>query len=217
MNIKIVNEESVLLEFENEISEEVNKKVRIYKEYFKEKEGILSVIPSYRSLLIYFDFNVYTHDILIDEMYQIDSESTLKEIEKNIVSIPVCYELGMDFDRVMSYTNLSRKEIITRHSSISYPVYMIGFMPGFPYLGGMDERLFTPRLDSPRTKIEKGAVGIGGKQTGIYPFSSPGGWNIIGFTPIELFDTKSLLKMGDYVTFYPISIEEYKRMKHEGN
>ncbi len=212
MDIKIVNEESLMIEFEDEISIETNYKVRAYAEYFKNKEGILSIIPSYRSLLLYFDFNSLNHTVLIDEIHRVNINQKLKNMDKNIVKIPVCYELGLDLKRVEEHTSLSKDDIIRIHSSTIYPVYMIGFMPGFPYLGGMDSKLYTKRLDTPRTKIEKGSVGIGGKQTGIYPFASPGGWNIIGRTPVKLFEETSLLKMGDYIKFYPISEEEYKRM-----
>lgn len=151
----------------------------------------------------------------------------LNEDKKNIsipsqlIELPVCYEddCSLDMDTVSTYTQLSKKEIIKLHSTTIYHVHMIGFAPGFPYLGGLDERLFVPRQANPRLLVPSGSVGIGGRQTGIYPHESPGGWNIIGRTPISLFNLKnnppSILKSGDRVKFIPISFKEYSNLRHK--
>ncbi|WP_245583541.1 5-oxoprolinase subunit PxpB [Paenibacillus assamensis] len=139
----------------------------------------------------------------------------------NIVDIPVCYgeAFGPDLLEVAEHTGLSPQEVIELHCGQSYLVYMVGFAPGFPYLGGMDERIAVPRRSSPRTAITPGSVGIGGSQTGIYPLATPGGWQLIGRTPCQLFrpdhQEPSLLKMGDIVRFYPIEPEQFAEWKED--
>lgn len=139
-----------------------------------------------------------------------------------IVRIPVCYddeEFAPDLKIVASHANFSKDEVIKLHSSTDYLIYMMGFLPGFPYLGGMDERLKTPRLQTPRTKIPAGSVAIGGEQTGLYPVESPGGWNIIGRTPLKVFDLnrepKFLYRAGDKIRFVPISRTEFDTFDEE--
>lgn len=143
------------------------------------------------------------------------------EDEEHIVEIPVCYggEFGQDIEQVAKINNITVDEVIKIHSEGKYLVYMIGFAPGFPYLGGMSEKIAAPRRESPRIAIPAGSVGIAGMQTGVYPIETPGGWQLIGKTPLKLFDlkrnSKSLLKAGDIVKFYPISYEEYVQLKEE--
>jgi len=135
------------------------------------------------------------------------------------VEIPVLYggEFGEDMDRVSRHTGLNQSEIIQCHEAGSYKVYFTGFSPGFPYIGGMDPSLSTPRLTTPRKQVPAGSVGIAAKQTGVYPLSSPGGWNLIGQTPIKLFDwlhpTDLQLRMGDSIKFNSITKEEFVQLK----
>ena len=146
----------------------------------------------------------------------------IQDIEKNnsinevsTVEIPVVYgeEFGPDLDRVAKHCGLTKDEVIKKHSKEEYLVYFIGFSIGFPYLGGLNNSLSTPRLEIPRTTVPKGSIAIAGSQTGIYPLSSPGGWNLIGKTPVSIFNIndpgKSLLKMGDSVRFKPINKEDF--------
>ncbi|NLG86950.1 MAG: 5-oxoprolinase subunit PxpB, partial [Firmicutes bacterium] len=135
-----------------------------------------------------------------------------------ITVIPVCYggKFGPDLDYVCEHTGLSAEEVIQLHTGTDYLIYMLGFTPGFSYLGGMDERLATPRLKTPRTHIPAGSTGIAGKQTGIYPIDSPGGWQLIGRTPLKLYDPfrdpPVLLKAGNYVRFTAITEDEYEEI-----
>jgi len=133
-----------------------------------------------------------------------------------LVEIPVCYggELGPDLADVATLHGMSCAEVVEMHASGDYLVYMVGFMPGFAYLGGLPERIATPRRQTPRTAVPAGTVGIGGRQTGVYPLVSPGGWNLIGRTPLRMFDVRrdepTLLTTGDRVRFRPISADEFR-------
>lgn len=135
-----------------------------------------------------------------------------------LVEIPVCYEgeLAPDLEEVARHAGLSIGEVVELHAAAEYTVHMIGFVPGFPYLGGLDPRLATPRRAEPRTRVPAGSVGIGGAQTGVYPIASPGGWRLIGRTPLRLFDARreasSLLQVGDRVRFRAIARREFDRL-----
>lgn len=150
---------------------------------------------------------------------KLENEQTEKELDHRTVSIPVCYggEYGPDLEYVARHHNLTPEEVISIHSEGEYLAYMIGFAPGFPFLGGLSEKIATPRRSSPRTSIPAGSVGIAGMQTGVYPISTPGGWQLIGQTPIKLFlpeqNPPSLLQAGDIVKFEPISKEEYQELQ----
>jgi len=138
-----------------------------------------------------------------------------------IITIPVSYggEFGPDLEFVAKHNSITEDEVVAIHTSIPYLVYMLGFAPGFPYLGGMSERIATPRLASPRVKIPAGSVGIAGKQTGIYPLESPGGWQLIGRTPLTLFDPLAknpfVFAAGDYLQFTAIKMDEYVALKEQ--
>lgn len=142
---------------------------------------------------------------------------------KNVIHIPVLYnlEMGPDLEEVASYNNLTIEEVVQIHTTNEYLVYMLGFMPGFPFLGGLDERIHTPRRSEPRVKINAGSVGIANNQTGLYPSDSPGGWQIIGRTPLKVFDQYSepmtLYEAGDYIKFYSIDETTYNQIESEIN
>lgn len=226
--ISQISETSVMVEFGKEINKEINKKVRTLCAYLKQQpfKGMIEYVPAFSSVSVIYnplDMNSESpyevvKTILEDIISKLDFSSMDKE---NIVEIPVCYggEFGQDIEYVAKINNIAVDEVIKIHSEGKYLVYMIGFAPGFPYLGGMSEKIYAPRRQAPRTAIPVGSVGIAGMQTGVYPIETPGGWQLIGRTPLKIFDInrnpKSLLKAGDIAKFYPISHEEYIKLKEE--
>lgn len=218
--IKYLNagDKALVIEFSDKISYEVNSKVRSMMIAINQRklEYIVEIIPTYRSLMVNYNPLKIEYDELINSLK--DIEQNLGNIEiplPKVIEIPTLYggEYGPDIENVAKHNNLSIDEVIKIHSSKEYLIYMLGFTPGFPYLGGMDKRLETPRLQVPRTKIPAGSVGIASKQTGIYPIDSPGGWQLIGRTPLKLFDINKgnpfLLSAGSYIKFTPITKEEF--------
>ncbi|MDD3705893.1 MAG: 5-oxoprolinase subunit PxpB [Clostridiaceae bacterium] len=211
-------DKGLVVEFGNEISEPVNEKVRgMYLAIQKNQmPGIYELIPTYRSLLIQYNPLEIETDGLIEKLRIIEKDMGAIDLPKpRTVEIPTIYggEFGEDLSFVAEHNGLSEDEVIKIHTSIDYRIYMLGFTPGFSYLGGMSEKIATPRLKTPRTKIPGGSVGIAGKQTGIYPMESPGGWQLIGRTPVKLYDPTSetpiILQAGDYIRFKSINKDEY--------
>ena len=224
MRILTVGDCAVSVEFGQEISLEINHKVMALKMVLEREpiRGIVELIPTYCSLLIQYDPMDLRYGQLRDRLEALVTQ--LDEVEmppKQVVEIPVVYggEYGPDLGEVARAHNISEEEVIKLHSEPEYPIYMLGFVAGFPYLGGMNKAIATPRKKSPRLKIEAGSVGIAGEQTGIYSVESPGGWQIIGRTPLKLYDVNRnepvLLKAGQYIKFKPITKEEFRAMENE--
>lgn len=218
----LMGDRGLLLELGDEISFEVNDKVRRMALAIQAEaiDGLVETIPTYRSLLI-----IYNPLILpLDEL-----KKKLKRLEEGLqqtpfpnpklTRIPVLYGglYGPDLEGVANYHQISPEEVIQLHCSKPYFIYMIGFMPGFPYMGELPEALVTPRLKTPRLTVPAGSVAIAQRQTGIYSMESPGGWQILGRTPIKMFDPEkeppALLQMGDLVQFYPITEREFESWK----
>ena len=224
MRILTVGDCAVSVEFGQEISLEINHKVMALKMVLEREpiRGIVELIPTYCSLLIQYDPMELRYGQLRDRLEALVTQ--LDEVEmppKQVVEIPVAYggEYGPDLGEVARAHNISEEEVIKLHSEPEYPIYMLGFVAGFPYLGGMNKAIATPRKKSPRLKIEAGSVGIAGEQTGIYSVESPGGWQIIGRTPLKLYDVNRnepvLLKAGQYIKFKPITKEKFRAMENE--
>ena len=219
MKIEVVGANSIIIYFGDEISLDVSKKVTSAYKFLKSLniDGIISLIPSYTTLLITYDLLYFNHKTLkarvLRELSNINSHEN--EIGCKMVTVPVYYdeEVGYDLEVVASRANLSIKDVIRLHSSIVYNVYAIGFAPGYAYMGLIDQKIQTPRLANPRKKVPKGSVSIADRQTAIYPSENPGGWNIIGRTPIEMFDMGyeglCLVNVGDSVQFKPIEKNEF--------
>ena len=213
-----------IIEFGQGIDPDVNAKVMAMAEALKSDNprGILEIIPSYRSLLLIYNPLITCPEKFVSIIERI--ENTFEKIDpksSKVVEIPVCYggKFGPDIETVENTSNLCKEDVIRLHTEPEYLIYMVGFTPGFPFLGGLNEKLFTPRLKTPRMIVPKGSVGIANNQTGMYPIASPGGWQIIGRTPLKLFapQRKShfLYKAGDKIKFIPISRQEYEKLEKE--
>jgi inhibitor of KinA len=219
-------DKALLIEFGNEIHPDIHRRVYAMAHAVEEAkmQGLGELIPSYRSLLVEYDPLVIGFQGLKDQLEGIEKRLSHGRIsESRRIEIPTLYggEWGPDLEFVASNNGLTTQEVIRIHSSQDYLVYMLGFTPGFPYLGGNLERIATPRLKKPRIKVPTGSLGIAEKQTGIYPIESPGGWQIIGRTPLKLFNPLQaphfLLAAGDVVRFTPIDEREYRDLLNHGS
>ena len=216
-------ESCVVVEFADEISRAANDAVTALTKHMRSQKRVplMECLPTYRSLAIYFDPTKTTREAVVKEAKSAPAPSAEGGEAGTEIEIPVCYggEYGPDIVNVAEHAGISEEEVVKRHSAKACHCYMIGFLPGFAYLGGMDESIATPRLANPRTVIKGGSVGIAGKQTGIYPIDSPGGWQLIGRTPLRLFtpeaERPTLIEAGYEVRFVPVSEEEYKKIEAE--
>lgn len=220
---RAVGDSALSVEFAAAIAPEVNRRVRALLAALDADPppGVLDLVPAYRSLLIGYDPVVLGHAALLDRLRALEPVLELAAPLSRVVTVPVAYggDFGPDLADVAAHTGLSPDEVIARHAAGRYTVYFLGFAPGFPYLGGLDPALTTPRLPQPRTSVAAGAVGIGGAQTGVYSLPTPGGWRIIGRTPVRLYDPATsqpfLLRAGDELHFRPIAAEEFVRLEGE--
>ena len=214
---------ALLIEFGEAISLELNRKVVALDEAIlkAEVEEVEELVPTYRSLLIRYNPLRTSYEQLVFRIREIEEKLTesTTEVEGRKVTVPVVYggEYGPDLNYVARYHGLTEEQVVKLHSEREYRVYMIGFVAGFPYLGEVPDEISTPRLETPRLKVPTGSVGIAEKQTGAYPREAPGGWQIIGRTPLNLFNPlrqpPALLEPGATVKFKPISEEEFKTIK----
>jgi inhibitor of KinA len=222
MDFMPAGDRAMVVQFGDTIDEKTNRQVQLLAKWIETQgtEGVQEVLPTFRSLTIFYDPAKISYHTLKTTLKHADvSEEDGGHMEKRIVEIPCCYggSFGEDLPDMEKLTGLSSKEIIQIHSGTDYLVYMLGFLPGFVYLGGLDERIHAPRLTTPRVKIPAGAVGIGGSQTGVYPLESPGGWRLIGSTPIRMYDPDReepfLCNAGDYIRFCPIEEADYREIE----
>jgi len=219
----VSGESSITLEIGNQISEKINQKVRMMSIAINKSkiDGIVELITTYRSIKIDYNPCKIHYKALINELDDLQKNISDVLIEgSKIIEIPTLYE-GPDLEYVSQYNSISVEQVIKIHSSKAYLIYMLGFTPGFPYLGGMSDKISTPRLKKPRAKIASGSVGIAGSQTGIYPIDSPGGWQLIGKTPLILFDEEKknpfLLEAGNYIKFKPIDKKTFEVIQKKVN
>lgn len=213
--------QAFLVEFKPEISPELLEKILAISEWLRQNtvKEKLEVINTYCSLLVKYPTtieDVYGEFKKLDHL--ISSAPSLRERAKVVFQIPVCYDtkFSLDAAQITARSGVKKEELIRLHSAPLYTVYFIGFLPGFLYMGGLDPRLSIPRRSQPRQRIEKGAVGIGENQTGIYPQASPGGWQIIGNSPVPLFRPDRMppceIAPGDKIKFYPVDLDTHARI-----
>jgi len=222
-----LGDSALTIDFGNIISEELNKKVLEFHLQLKSRNlpFIKDIIPAYGSLTVIYDVTMLYPQLEEDKtvfetiaqiIESLPVEQIVVEEDHNVIRIPVCYskKFAPDIEWLASNKNMDVSDVISLHTSVRYRVFMLGFLPGFAYMGQVDERLSIPRKSQPRLNVAEGSVGIAGRQTGIYPLSSPGGWQLIGRTPQKIYDGKKqqpvLFKSGDEVEFYSISEDEFK-------
>ena len=220
-NILNLGDAALYCDFGNEVDQKTNIKVIKYFENIKKQNiyGINNLTPSYNKLIVSFDLNVLNFKELKKKIEDIKiSENDIKQNQKTI-KIPTCCddEFALDIERLSLKLNLTKKEILEKYFNKEYFCYMTGFIAGMPFLGDIDKKIRLQRLETPRVKVPKGAVGITEQFTNIYTFESPGGWNILGRTPIKIFDQLSekqptLINPGDKVLFYEINKKEYLKL-----
>ncbi|MEP7128537.1 MAG: 5-oxoprolinase subunit PxpB [Chitinophagales bacterium] len=230
--INALGDSAITIDFGNVIDEMINQRVIALFHYLQQQSiaGVRDIIPCYSSLTIIYDPEHATLHKEFSGSYtffknlleqSIKNMPVKKEVPAGVIKIPVCYHesLAPDLNLVSAKTNLSPAAIIQLHCDKMYRVYMIGFLPGFAYMGKTDQRIAVPRKETPAPLVARGSVGIAGMQTGIYPLDSPGGWNIIGQTPLKMFDAKRenavLLQPGDRVQFVSISLDEFHNRSME--
>lgn len=219
---RLAGDRGLLVEFGDTIAPDINGKVRAVTHLLESAAlpGIEEVIPTYHSVIIVYDPLRTTPADLEPSVCALAEDAALQTLpEPKETTLPVCYggPFGPDIGFVAEHNRISVAEVVRLHSAPSYPIYMLGFSPGFPFLGGLSEKLHTPRLASPRSQVPAGSVGIANNQTGIYPIASPGGWQLIGRCPLKLFDplrdNPFLLRAGDTLRFRPVSEGEYRRLE----
>ena len=213
---------ALTVELGNEIDEHINAKLMGLIRSLSDAriKGIEEFVPSFRAVLIHYNPAILSYQKITDIINRtLDSSIQESARHNRTVIVPVCYdrEYCPDIEDVAKHAMISVEEVIKIHTSTPYLVYMLGFQPGFPYLGGLDERIHTPRLETPRIKLEAGSVGIGGAQTGLYPMESPGGWRIIGVTPVRCYnpekDRPIPYSAGDHIKFESITKDEFLKLR----
>jgi inhibitor of KinA len=223
-NIFEYGDQAILIDFGDEIKKEINQNVififKTLKKIIKENQikGIENLTPSYNKLVIQFNLNITDSKEVIKLVENLKNEKLETKFNPKKIEIPISYDLeyGIDLQRLSKITNLDIEAIVSMHLNTKFYVYMLGFLPGFPYMGDLSPQLYSKRLETPRVEIKEGSVIIVEQFCAIYPYKSPGGWNIIGRTPLKLFDQKlkqpSLINPGDEVSFKNISKEEFLKI-----
>lgn len=216
-------DQAVTVEWGSTIDERINRQVHAFARKVEELShpAITEVVPTYRSATVHYRPEVLSYEELKQLLLSLTQGGIEETEELPVVEIPVCYggEYGPDLEEVAQHCSLTPEEVIARHTAPTYRIYMLGFTPGFPYLGGMDPSIAAPRRKEPRIHIPAGSVGIAGEQTGVYPIVSPGGWQLIGRTPLRLFDPQReqpiLLSAGAGIRFVPIDEETFRKMEEK--
>ena len=219
-----MGDQALIIEFGDRVDPALSADIAAVAQRLRESRsiGVLDVVPAYTTLALHYDpaavgAGMPPYEALVETIDAwLKTQTAAPPPAGRLIEIPVCYGgvFGEDLEALAQQRNLSVEEVIAIHSGATYHVHMLGFVPGFAYLGGLDARLATPRRDTPRPHVPAGSVAIGGAQTGVYPLDTPGGWQLIGRTPLQLFKPDalppSLLNAGDAVRFVPISVQEFE-------
>ncbi|NEU30226.1 5-oxoprolinase subunit PxpB [bacterium LRH843] len=225
-DVRPLGDQAIRVGFGNVVSKEIHQRIRTFCTLLEQitHPAVKEWVPSYTAVTIFYDCAYWSYEEAVKEIKRIAAMKMegKQSLPARIVRIPVCYggKWGPDLAEVASRNGITEEEVVRLHSDRTYLVYMIGFAPGFPYLGGLNPLLATPRKKEPRRLVPAGSVGIAGEQTGIYPLATPGGWQLIGQTPFSLYDPNreepTLLRAGDELIFYAISPREFEsiRMTH---
>ena len=222
-NISNLGDAALYCDFGAEVNKQINYEVIKYFNTIREKniKGINNLTPSYNKLIISYDLKLTNFKIIKEEIEKLTQSETSKTISKNL-EIPVCCDVSfsLDMERLEKKLDLKRDEILENFFNKEFFCYMTGFIAGMPFLGDLDEKMRAQRLETPRVKVPKGSVGMTEQFANIYTFESPGGWNIIGNTPLEVFDSSkqkepNLINPGDTVKFKQITLEEYKNYNEQ--
>lgn len=217
-DVQRTGERTLRYSFPAKINSTIHEQVISLKNVILTIPNVTEVVSGYHTVTVYVDHERHVAQVEIGILQAWKTSSVENKTFGKLHIIPVCYN-GEDLEQLAHAKNLTAQQVIELHTAVEYTIYMIGFLPGFPYLGGLDERLHLPRREVPRRSVHKGSVGIGGSQTGIYPIESPGGWHIIGQTPIDIFsatsiDTPFLFQAGDRIQFTEITQDEFQN--HSG-
>lgn len=224
LTFKTLGASALLIEWPNKIDKNILNDILLLQSSIENelKGSLIETINAYNSLTVVFQSEIASFNEIKGKIHQLHSApSPHKILVPRVWKIPVCYdkEFGIDLEEVARQHELSADEIIRIHSQAEYTIYFTGFLPGFLYLGGLPEVIHTPRKSTPRLRIKKGAVAIGGQQTGIYPSESPGGWNIIGNCPLLFFDPNNnppcFAQAGDFLQFYSVNKMAHKLIESE--
>ncbi|WKK74161.2 5-oxoprolinase subunit PxpB [Marivirga salinae] len=213
---------ALLINFEQKIDAKIHHLVKGYFNSISNLDEVTYQIPAYCSITVIFDSQKTDFESLKQKIEKLEINSNETYPDARTIEIPVCYEkeYAPDLESLSKDINLNPQDIITQHTSVTYDVYMMGFLPGFPYLGELPKALECKRKSTPRKQVKAGSVAIAGNQTGIYPTDAPGGWQLIGQTPLKIFNALDenafLIKMGDKVKFKSISSETFKTLQQNG-
>jgi inhibitor of KinA len=222
LTYKLFGRSAILVEWPANISQEIIQEIISFERQVKEIDAILDTIIAYNSLLIRYQNPIVDKELTISQLKnKYTASSYVIKQDQFLWEIPVCYDasFGIDLEEIANKKKCSVTDIIRLHTETDYIVYFIGFQPGFLYLGGLHQNLHIPRKSNPRVRVEKGSVGIGGAQTGVYPQNSSGGWNIIGKSPLNFFNMKAtnpcFAKSGDRIQFVAVDIHTFYQIERE--
>ena len=222
LTYKLFGRSAILVEWPANISQEIIQEIISFERQVKEIDAILDTIIAYNSLLIRYQNPIVDKELTISQLKnKYTASSYVIKQDQFLWEIPVCYDasFGIDLEEIANKKKCSVTDIIRLHTETDYIVYFIGFQPGFLYMGGLHQNLHVPRKSNPRVRVDKGSVGIGGAQTGVYPQNSSGGWNIIGKSPLNFFNMKAtnpcFAKSGDRIQFVAVDIHTFYQIERE--